>query len=42
MERLIKPATLIDVLGILLPGAILVLAVNFYGLLDVAAPYAAV
>lgn len=41
MERLIKPATLIDVLGILLPGAILVLAVNFYGLLDVAAPWKA-
>lgn len=41
MEPLIKQATLIDVLGILLPGGILILAVNFYGWWDVGAPWKA-
>lgn len=41
MEPLIKQATLIDVLGILMPGSILLLAVNFYGWWDVGAPWKA-
>ena len=41
MEPLIKQATLIDVLGILFPGGILILAVNFYGWWDVGAPWKA-
>ena len=41
MDPLIKQATLIDVLGILLPGGILILAVNFYGWWDVGAPWKA-
>ena len=39
MERLIKQATLIDFLGILLPGAVFVIAVHYYGVWDVASPW---
>ena len=39
MERLIKQATLIDFLGILLPGAVFVTAVHYYGVWDVASPW---
>lgn len=41
MEQLMKHITLIDTLGIFLPGAIFVLAVNFYNIWDVAAPWKA-
>lgn len=39
MERLVGQTTLIDTLGILLPGAVLLLAVNYYGVWDIARPW---
>lgn len=41
MERLIRQTTLIDTLGILLPGSVLLLAVNYYGILNIALPWKA-
>lgn len=39
MDQLMKHVTLIDTIGIFLPGAILIVAVNFYGIWDAAAPW---
>lgn len=39
MERLVGQTTLIDTLGILLPGAVLLLVVNYYGFWDIALPW---
>lgn len=39
MDQLMKHITLIDTLGIFLPGAILIVSVNFYGIWDAAAPW---
>lgn len=39
MDQLMKHVTLIDTLGIFLPGSIFIVAINFYGIWDVAAPW---
>lgn len=41
MDQLMRHVTLIDTLGIFLPGAILIVAVNFYGIWDVSGPWKA-